>query len=296
MSHYPFAVQMALGIARPQDTSRRVSNPNSSTPTSFDLNWDHSENGPSDPQPDENACTFMGPAVSEAAGNGHEEYLQDHVLALKTAVQLFRKEGYSFSVPEHYETKVELSEAEKELDFFKEEYYADMSIRNESAKPVAVLSLAQLVQSKFGDHFALTRDEHGQSELRNDNSCTISQRTGNGPGKTSPCIGTLFELKKAGKIVSKCICSYQNAEMDNTGPTIEVFETAAEWRNHGYGSKLFQEVQAHFENLFENAMDTRGVKFNVCYVTNYEACQWFQNRGFFDLDGMGEELGKVLGQ
>lgn len=36
------------------------------------------------------------------------------------------------------------------------------------------------------------------------------------------------------------------------------------------------------------------VKFNVCYVTDRAACDWFLHQGFQDWDGMGEELAKEL--
>lgn len=49
---------------------KRAANPTASTPTEFETNWDYCENGPSDPQPDDNVTTFMGPSITEQAGAG----------------------------------------------------------------------------------------------------------------------------------------------------------------------------------------------------------------------------------
>ena len=79
--------------------------------------------------------------------------------------------------------------------------------------------------------------------------------------------------------------------MDSAGPTIELFQTAAEWCGHGFGTQLLD--KAYFREAFANAIQANGrVKFNVGEVRNNEASIWFKNRGFEDWDGMGEEFGK----
>lgn len=310
MSHYPFVLQQALGIAAPQDTSRRVANPTASTPTEFDNNWDYCENGPSDPQENENVTTFMGPSITHKAGDGRE-WPENNVYALKTAIEIFRKHGYTFTVPDSYVdmSEEDLSEKDRELDYLKEQYYDNMKIckNNETVFVIArnmgwlVIRCANpeaapFVESQFSEHFALARVPHTRSTLVEEDGYTITQRTGNKEGSENCSIGTMFELKKYDKVITKCLCSYRNGEMDNVGPTIEQIETAAAWRQHGYGSALMEAIQSHFEDIFEPVMDQKRVKFNVCYVTNFEASRWFQHRGFSDWDGMGEELGKHLGE
>lgn len=121
---------------------------------------------------------------------------------------------------------------------------------------------------------------------------SIVQRTG---GDCPIGIGSMFELKKGDKVIGKSLCSYYNGEMGEVGPTIEYFEIAEEWRKHGYGRMLLGEVEDFFVRLFGAcAEDGSEVQFNVCNVTNGNASVWFLNQGFEDLDGMGEELGKML--
>lgn len=306
MSQYPFALQQALGIAPPPDTSSRVANPTASTPAVFDCNWDYCENGPTDPYPDENVTTFMGPSMTEKAGKGLE-WPDDNVQALKTAIEIFRKHGYTFTVPDDFESEEEdTSEEKRELEYF-EDCYEDLKIcknnetvflvtRNEDWLVIrcSTPTAAEFVESKFSEHYCLAPVPHTTSTLLEEDGCTITQRTGNKQGSESSSIGTMFELKKHGKVISKCLCSYRNGEMSAVGPTIEQFETAKAWQRHGYGTMLIEAIEMHFDELFSNITDQENVKFNVCYVTNFEASRWFQNRGFLDWDGMGEELGKYL--
>ncbi len=95
------------------------------------------------------------------------------------------------------------------------------------------------------------------------------------------------------KVIAKALCSYQNSEMNSVGPTLELIETAKEWRQHGYGESLMRSINSYYCGKFESF--TGRVLFSVCHVTNFHAGKWFMtNHSFRDLDGMGEELGKYL--
>jgi hypothetical protein len=153
-----------------------------------------------------------------------------------------------------------------------------------------------VIEEKF--HFALGRVPHEAKTIAiSDGSLDVALRTGNGPDSEQSCSpGTLFELKKNGsnKVISKCLCSYSNGEMGNAGPTIELFEAAAEWQRHGYARQLMSVVEDQYEDVFAPVAAHARVKFNVCHVTNRHACEWFLGQGFEDWDGMGEDLGKYL--
>lgn len=56
---------------------------------------------------------------------------------------------------------------------------------------------------------------------------------------------------------------------------------------------LWNEI-AGCDGVFAELEEAPRVKFNVCYVTNRHACQWFLNWGFEDWYGMGEEIGNYL--
>ena len=119
-------------------------------------------------------------------------------------------------------------------------------------------------------------------------------------------IGTLFQLyrlleSKDGKqpkkiVVAKCLCSYANSDMCVCGPTIELFETACAWRNHGLGTALLDGIKAHYRRQFElgggyTAASYSPVLFHVYHVTNRISYRWFVDRGF---SGIGEELSMEL--
>ena len=113
-------------------------------------------------------------------------------------------------------------------------------------------------------------------------------------------VTTLFSLylkddssRSKDKVVSKALCSYENGEMNSVGPTLELVETAKQWRRHGLGGALMRGINAFYCERF-GAFGGR-VLFSVCHVTNFRAGRWFMRRHRFkDLDGMGEELGKYL--
>lgn len=230
---------------------------------------------------------------------------------MKTAVEIFRRHGYTFTVPDEYEEMSEenLSEADRELDYFEHHYDEEAAICKNTETVFSITRTddwlvircsnpggAQLVESAFSEHYCLARVPHVASTLSEEDGYIITQRTGNKEGSKKCSIGTMFELKKYNKTISKCLCAYSNGEMEAVGPTIELVETAVAWRQHGYGTTLMEAIETYFEDLFEEVMAEKQVKFNVCYVTNAHASRWFQHRGFQDWDGMGEELGKYLGE
>jgi GNAT superfamily N-acetyltransferase len=124
---------------------------------------------------------------------------------------------------------------------------------------------------------------------------TLTGVTGVEDHSASP--STLFTLKfGTDKIVGKALCTYQNGGMGSVGPTLELIEIAKEWRRHGLGKMLMDELQYHFQDVYQKVIEAKGdILFSICDVTTRYASQWFQNKLFFsDLDGMGEELGMRL--
>lgn len=292
----------------PRDSSKRVDNPTDATPATFELNWSYSENGPTDPQPQANAVTFMGPAITEHAGKG-KRWPFDRASALKAALDIFRKEGLTCEIPPPDYELDEENVQDEELEYLKEEYHEDFHVKKGNEIKLVMttksdwiylrttIDQSDVIEKLNDHHFALGRIEHKEETILDEDGWTIVQRTGGRDAEDMKCSpGTMFLLKKGNKIISKALCSYSNGEMDASGPTIELLETAAEWQGHGHGTRLLEAIEEHFEAIFENVLEVGArVKFNVCYVTNFNASQWFQHQGFHDLDGMGEELGKELG-
>mmetsp|Transcript_35039 Transcript_35039/g.52940 ORF Transcript_35039/g.52940 Transcript_35039/m.52940 type:complete len:344 (+) Transcript_35039:77-1108(+) len=114
-------------------------------------------------------------------------------------------------------------------------------------------------------------------------------------------ITTLFSLYYSAErgqslekeLIAKALCSYQNGEMCSVGPTLEMIETAKEWKQRGFGSALMRAIHSFYCTKFES-YNSR-VLFSVCHVTNFYALKWFRQKHYFRiLDGMGQELGKYL--
>ena len=338
--------QEALGIARGGSGSGRknanrgrVANPTASTPATFgdNLNWGGgSENGPSDPQPDENVCTFMGPSTTYLSGKGRS-WPDDSIYLVKAALDAMRKHGYRCHLPlddleedeDDVEEENDAEEAKdgardnprrsKEIAYLEEHHYEDLMVLGKKSDEVMFVitnscgwlriccnckEAEEFVEEHLAnsDHYLLSKVSHDEvsSTVGLPQDISITRRTGSerssDSGASSSSIGTLFELKKGSKVIAKALCSYSNGEMDNSGPTIELFEVAKEWRNHGYGKLLLhQGLSSYFEDTFSNIVDAgENVKYNVCYCTNRHACEWFLRQGFQDWDGMGEELGRYL--
>jgi hypothetical protein len=188
----------------------------------------------------------MGVSKTAHAGKG-KEHPDEQALALRAALEIVRKEGYTCILPpdDYEEDTSDDEEAEKdpELAYLRDEYYEDIEVTkgNESAFIMSMASdwiyircateaAAELVEEKFAPHFALGRVGHEEKVVPIRNDLQVSIFTGNAADKISACgIGTLFELKKGEKVICKALCSYSNGEMDaSAGPTIELIETAQE--------------------------------------------------------------------
>lgn len=315
MSHYPWQLQERLGIDQTKK-SKRVQRPTMRTPTTFEMNWSHSENGPTDPRPRDGVSTFMGVPKTSRAGKG-QKWPDGGAFALREALRIARSEGGLACTlpPEDYDPKASWGEEDlrkeddPELAYLREYYYEDIEAKKGDEVILSMTTqsdwiyircanedAAAMVEEKFEPHFALGRVRHSEDTMELDGeNMSVSIRTGNNAEQRhGTSVGTLFDLKKGNKVVSKCLCSYKNGEMDASGPTIELLETAAEWQRHGYATQLLEVVSEHFETIFDTVADEKRVKFNVCYCTNRHACEWFLGQGFRDWDGMGEELGRYL--
>ena len=324
MSHLPWMAQEALGITRDSGSSSagRVANPTASTPATFgeNLNWDHAENGPTDPTPEEGVCTFMGPSTSHLSGKGREWRVREAHL-IKAALDIMRKHGYRCQLPpedwvdedgDDDDEEGGESKKSKEMAYLENNYYEDITVLGKQTDEVAFMltnscgwlsircagkEAEDFVEEHLADseHYLLGKVTHDETSSTDGlpEGISIIRRTG---GESPSSVGTLFKLKKGNKVIAKALCSYSNAEMDNPGPTIELFEVAKEWRRHGYGKLLLhQGLSSFFEDTFDNIVcSDEVVKYNVCYCTNGHACEWFLRQGFQDWDGMGEELGRYL--
>jgi len=217
------------------------------------------------------------------------------------------------------------SKKSKEIAYLEDQYYEDIEILGKRTDEVVFMmtnscgwlcircackEAEDFVEEHLADseHYVLAKVPHEEasSTVGLPEGISITRRTGNqkknGEEQSSEVsvspgsVGTLFELKKGTKVIAKALCSYSNGEMENPGPTIELFEVAKEWRCHGYGKLLLhQGASSFFENIFSNIVcSDEVVKYNICYCTNGHACEWFLRQGFRDWDGMGEELGRYL--
>lgn len=289
---YPWMLQESLGMTGSREPSKRVRNPTNATPATFSLNWYYSENGPTDPKVVRGVSTFMGvPSRSFGkAGTDDDDDRDEKAVPLQKAIQLLRKAGLSCTVPpEDYDAEDETEATEKEpakdpeLAYLREYYDEGFEMKKDNETVIHISasfewlefrcasdSTAVVLEEALKEHFSLGRVRYEEKTIPIRDDSWVELCTGEGTGR-GQAPGTLFELKKAGKVISKCLCSYSNGEMGNDGPTIELFETAEEWRRHGYGSELMAVVQGYFEEIFEPVERQKRVKFNVCYVTNRQA-------------------------
>ena len=301
------------------------------------LNWDRAENGPTDPTPEEGICTFMGPSTSFLSGTGRKwPGDKVHLIKAALDIMRkhghrcqLPPEGW---VDEDEDDDDEVkgggrSKNSKEIAYLEDKYYEEVMVLGKQTDEVVFMMKSScgwlqircagkeaedFVEEHLADseHYLLSKVTHDETSSTDDDGLpegiSITRRTG-GEAQSSEVgarrrlspssVGTLFELNKGNKVIAKALCSYRNCEMDNPGPTIELFEVAKEWRRHGYGKLLLhQGVSSFFEDTFSNIVcSDEVVKFNVCYCTNRHACEWFLRQGFQDWDGMGEELGRYLG-
>jgi GNAT superfamily N-acetyltransferase len=326
-------LQEKLGIAPPRETTTpRTETLTADTPATFGaVNWNHCENGTATPVAKAGVTILMGPAVTAAAGADARFPAISSTILVHAANQLREDGGWVVQIiPDDYvdeeknkeersakrPKKEEEEEQDPEVRYMQSNSYgyAAIKIKDKSGNVVGrmtthgmdhpwlcVVSTSDIFTDfalgKLGLSFAICSFMCTEFTL----TCPIGKPgysltgvTGVGDDSTNP--STLFLLKFGDKTVGKALCTYQNGEMGSVGPTLELIEIAKEWRRHGLGSLLMEELEHYFEDVFLKAIEAKGaVRFAVCYVTNRYASVWFQNNlDFEDLDGMGEELGKDL--
>ena len=105
----------------------------------------------------------------------------------------------------------------------------------------------------------------------------------------------LFVIKNDNTVIGKALCKYVNYEMGALGPTIEFFEVAKEWGNHGYGTIMMNQITNKFRDQFNPFYCVNPQQ--IMYVTDVvSASAWFFSKfGFQFIDTpLNEEMGKRL--
>mmetsp|Transcript_29222 Transcript_29222/g.70434 ORF Transcript_29222/g.70434 Transcript_29222/m.70434 type:complete len:407 (-) Transcript_29222:303-1523(-) len=103
------------------------------------------------------------------------------------------------------------------------------------------------------------------------------------------------------KLVCKAQVSYSCEATLSIGPTIEMFETAKEWRQHGIGTAVMRSIHDFMCDKFysilvpmeEESYET-AIPFSVKYLCNPYALQWFRKRHHFRMEYSYEDLSKFL--
>lgn len=296
------------------------------TPATFgDINWSHCENGSATPKAKAGVSILMGTPLTATAGLGVKWPAIIAATVLVHTAKLLREAGWIIQIiPDDYSSDTEedravkrpkIEEQDPEARFLQSDSYdfKSIEIKDKGGEVVGRMSNysighAWLVLVSSSEAFTDSAKgtlccSYAFSELMCDEftlpisltGYSLSAVTGVKDNTTRP--STLFLLKFGDKIVGKALCTYSNGEMDAVGPTLELIEIAKEWRRHGLGTELMQEMEYYFGDVFQNVIEAQGfILFSVCYVTNRYASLWFQDHLYFrDLDGMGEELGKKLG-
>lgn len=110
---------------------------------------------------------------------------------------------------------------------------------------------------------------------------------------------TFFEVKQTGTniVVAKARCTYQNEATGVAGPTLEHIETVKEWQNQGLGISLLESVMEFYRSMFTRILiANKDVRMYATAVSSSGAFEWFQERGFRDDYGTGEELSISLNE
>jgi len=221
----------------------------------------------------------------------------------------------------------ERSLKERELDFIREDLREDNAIEvfDENKSLVASFNtlgtrtpwllvsclndqVTDRVYQVFREHYDLAKFPHLQENVPIPDGVidfpgvyVLEAVTGSASGdEAKSSITTLFSLyhsKERGQslekaLIAKALCSYQNGEMCSVGPTLEMIETAKEFKQRGFGSALMRAIHSFYCRKFESYNSL--VLFSACNVST-SATQWFMRKhSFQNLDGIGEELGKYL--
>jgi GNAT superfamily N-acetyltransferase len=102
---------------------------------------------------------------------------------------------------------------------------------------------------------------------------------------------TLFTMRSGDSaVLAKALCTYEHVEFD-AGPTIQLFEVAAEWRRHGHGKALFSTMEKYYQSIFA-PMVFEGIGLYVHYVCQDSGHTFFEKLGFSTYEG--EEMYRDL--
>ena len=320
---------------------RKPPKPTKTTPATFgnEVNWDCVENGPNNPTPQLGAVTYVGFGTTHRSGRGRS-YKEDSLCRVKTVLDILRsKGGYRCELPPPgwvTNRNPNDQDPDPEVQFLKENY--DTILVKDIADDVAAFHIstmagdwiaircstpegASFVETELDEDYALIPLVHEEvtekisgtnKKGRNNLNLSVTRRTGNESDTkettiSASNISTMFELKQGTKVIAKSLCTYEDNEVATPGPTVEILETAIEWRRHGYGSILMDYIESYFKNLFDELQidaiidedhpdykvwgkDQGNVKFNVCNCCNLKAHQFFRSHGFRG----GEEMRKSL--
>mmetsp|Transcript_20862 Transcript_20862/g.51404 ORF Transcript_20862/g.51404 Transcript_20862/m.51404 type:complete len:361 (-) Transcript_20862:77-1159(-) len=294
----PFFAEELLGEGPPRKKAHKNPRvpPTARTCTTFGLNWEYTKNGPCDPTARDDVVTFLGQTVRNHDLEESEE--RRRVRALEAALEILSANGYYFKKfqreSEDQNTEKKYGESSVSDAEVLDEWYEGLPVKNGDMTIILAShwdwirircseeASSALVMEKFKPFFSLVRLDHTESvileetktEIIENGRLTITKCTGNSSRKeesnpNDSRVSTLFLLKIGEKSVSKCLCTYLNWEMDDTGPTIELFETADEWEGIGFGSLLLDAVEEDFYRTFKEIgvnSDYQRIKFSVCLM------------------------------
>jgi GNAT superfamily N-acetyltransferase len=153
-------------------------------------------------------------------------------------------------------------------------------------------TLTESAKTVLDDSFALSELQCGEFTIPlTKPGYSLSGITGIRDNSTVP--STLFLLQFDDKTVGKALCSYRSRTW--VGPTLELIEIAEEWRRHGLGLRLVEEIMSYFEKVFQTTIQARPIVFTVSNVTVKYASLWFQKYArLVVIDDTGNELGRYL--
>mmetsp|Transcript_1892 Transcript_1892/g.2622 ORF Transcript_1892/g.2622 Transcript_1892/m.2622 type:complete len:364 (-) Transcript_1892:218-1309(-) len=110
---------------------------------------------------------------------------------------------------------------------------------------------------------------------------------------------TYFKLIPAGSenVAAVALCAYQSEATGFAGPTVEHIETAKEYQHQGLGIALLERIVAFYRLMFTKIVSSsKDVRLHATAVSSSDTFEWFQERGFRDDDGLGEELSISLNE
>ncbi|CAJ1936688.1 unnamed protein product [Cylindrotheca closterium] len=280
----------------------------------FNLNWSYTTNCRSDPSPEPNVSTFMGrsmtgpfedevvpgfrpdraPMYKSALG-----WKSDSILGPNSEPKEDPEEEEIRYLDETHNTIEVLDKTSDTVVFEMNDIWGWIYIRCNTKE--AQKFVKEHVESSFDYEFGLVHHEEKRRQVDSSRGTSLIRRTGAGTG-TGPndgpyAVATLFELQNgSGETIAKALCAYCNLNLENPGPTIELFEVAGGFRRKGYGKLLLKHITDYFEETFCDDMCKfdGNVRFNVCYCTSSHAANWFMRQGFRQWDEFGEEFGKYL--